>query len=314
VSATPGGARSVILIGVRDAGKSNYLFRLWMAIDAAKGKLRKSFLPDDIEHLRAGSDRLFRGQFAERTAPEMHVRVEIPVRSAFDDQAGLLVVPDVAGEQVLAICRNREWSADWESQISETSSCLILVRADSSEIISPLDWVAYQEMFGEVPSSKPIDTQPSPAGANGTGGADKRREELPTQVVLVEWLQFLRRAFTSLVGGSFRPRIGIAVSAWDAVPADRRQSGPESYIQENFPLLFDFASCQRNRFEFQYFGVSIVNGDLKNDPEFRARYLNGRPNDFGSVAHSLTGPLSESGDITIPIAWALGFIDAKDNA
>src|SRR5205807_2671760 len=123
------------------------------------------------------------------------------------------------------------------------------------------------------------------------------------QVVLTEWLQFLRRAFTAVVGGSFRPRIGVVISAWDAVPKDQQLAGPLAYLRENFPMLHQFILANDGQFDFQVFGVSIVAGDLKNDEEFKQTYLNGRPQDFGFVIHSLSDQVTCSSDITLPVAW-----------
>jgi double-GTPase-like protein len=99
--------------------------------------------------------------------------------------------------------------------------------------------------------------------------------------------------------------VGIIIAAWDAVPADQQPSGPISYLRENFPMLSQFVEANGDRFEFQVFGVSIVNGDLKNDAEFRSTYLKGKPQDFGIVVHSLSGNIEQSPDITLPVAWAL---------
>jgi hypothetical protein len=287
----------VMLIGARDAGKSNYLFRLWMAIDEGKGRLKKSAIPEDIEHLRAGADRLLNGHFAERTAPDVHVRVEIPVRHAIEERFGTLVVPDVAGEQVLAVCQTREWSSEWEQLVSEKAACLVFVRAGSDEIVAPLDWVTYQERFGGVPDQ--------PAGIVVDGAIEPL--EMPTQIVLIEWLQFLRIAFTSKIGGGFVPRVGIVISAWDAVPLDQQNDGPEDYVRQNFPMLHQFLRANDARFEVQYFGTSVVDGDLTNDSAFRQKFLEGNPADFGYIVHALDGPHSKSSDVTIPIAWALRF-------
>jgi len=325
------GFHTVLLIGGRDAGKSNFLFRLWIAIDGGDGALVKDGLPSEIGYLRAGSAELLEAAFAERSGPDLQERVGIPVKASvgLDTLRGLLVAPDVAGEQVLAIFRTRQWSSDWESLISARCACLLFIRAGSDEIVAPLDWVTCIERFGTSIGPKPAMERAAavPVGSGGSDARDPENEatgergacqasepedeeppELPTQVVLIEWLQFLRRAFTAIAGGAFRPRVGIVISAWDAVPSDQQPNGPGSYVKENFPMLYDFIQANDERFEFQMFGVSIVAGDLKNDEEFREEYRSGRPRDFGYVLHSLSGSLAHSRDITLPVAWALRFL------
>ena len=130
-----------------------------------------------------------------------------------------------------------------------------------------------------------IDLEGMPAGSS------EKPPEIspPTQVVLVDWLQFLRRAFTSRVHGTFRPRIGIVIAAWDAVPNDQQKLGPDPYLKDNFPLLHQFIHSNYTAFDFQEFGLSMVSGDLTNDEDFKARYLSGRPQDFGYVVYGISG-------------------------
>ena len=71
-------------------------------------------------------------------------------------------------------------------------------------------------------------------------------------------------------------------------------------------MLAQFIEANDHQFEFQTFGVTIVDGDLKKDEEFKEEYLSGRPQEFGSVVHLLSGQLATSRDVTLPIAWALG--------
>jgi hypothetical protein len=304
MNAPPVTNNSVLLLGGPDAGKSNFLFRLWIAIDQGQGVLTKDGLPSDLEYLRGGAERLLEGEFAERTSKEVQERVVVPVKctGGVTRTGGTLVVPDAAGEQALGIYRSRQWSAAWEELISSRCSCLAFVRAGSDETVAPLDWATCFEKYG---------APPTPAGAGGpakqgNGQADDdKAPEPPTQVVMTEWLQFLRRAFTDVVGGAFLPRIGIVVSAWDAVPVDQQPAGPMKYLRDNFPMLNQFIAANYHQFEFQVFGVSIVGGDLTNDEDFKQQYVKGRPADFGYVLHSLSGSATESPDITLPVAWAL---------
>lgn len=307
---------SVLLIGGPDAGKSNFLFRLWIAIDAGKGVLVKDGLPDEVEHLRAGAEMLLCGNFAARTSKEVLEHVCIPVKSVVNpSRIGTLTVPDVPGEKVMAVYRNRQWSAVWEDRIADPCGGLMFVRAGSDEIAAPLDYTTCVAVFGSAlqhPTSgidmgtraDPQVIASSDLVAAGTGDQAAVNEP-PTQVVLTDWLQFLRRAFTDRAGASYRPRVGLVVAAWDAVPEDQQERSPAEYLSENFPLLYQFIETNGDCFDFQVFGLSIVSGDLKNDEDFKAMYEKGTPNDFGYVIHSLMGTKERSPDVTIPVAWAL---------
>jgi hypothetical protein len=291
---------TVLLVGGPDAGKSNFLFRLWIAIDGGTGAIVKNRLPDEVEYLRAGAESLLEGHFAAHTSEEVHECVTIPVKRAGDGRSGVLVVPDVPGEQILAAYRNRQWSKAWEDRISERCGCLIFIRADSSENVTPLDWVTCFQTYG---GTLPVGGAASPPVAAPT--APPPPQVPPTQVVLTEWLQFLRRAFTDRAGGSFRPKVGIVVTAWDAVPRDQQDKAPLEYLRSNFPLLYQFVLTNDDRFEFELFAVSIAEGDLRNDEEFQREYVKKDPRQFGYVIHSLRGKPDKDKDLTLPVAWAL---------
>lgn len=284
--------RSTLLIGGRDAGKSNYLFRLWLGIADGKGLLVKDGLPDALEYLRVGSEEILQGKFAERTAPTSLEIISIPIKSRFaDDFRAHLVVPDAPGEQILKIYKSRQWSETWENHVADGCSCLFFIRADSKENIAPLDWATCFDKMGAHIDEHQQDGEP----------------DTPTQAVLTDWLQLLRAAYTSAISGEFRPRIGIIVSAWDAVPNEQRILGPADWIQANFPMLGQFIRSNGDQFEFEIFGLSIVAGDFNSDEDFKKRFSEGRPQDFGEVCYSLAGHLDTTTDVTLPVAWSLGF-------
>jgi hypothetical protein len=295
--------KSVLLVGVQDAGKTNFLSRFWLNLEAGGGILSKAGLPADLDYLKTGADHLLKGEFAPHTPQEVHDRTEIPVRApaAGADFRGKLIVPDLPGEQVLSVFRGRQWSEAWEDQIGAGCGCLLFVRVDSPELIAPLDWMNCPTLFGApVPDAAPQKDQTD-------------RVKPPTQVVLVDWLQFLRKAFTDKVGGRYKPRIGIVVAAWDLAPEDQKANGPDAWVRANLPLLWQYVQTNDDAFEFAYFGVSVASGDLGADPAFKESYLNGDPLRAGEVIHSIGGALERSGDTTLPVAWALGLTGTGNN-
>lgn len=326
---------SVLLIGGPDAGKSNYLFRLWIALNDGRGALTKDGLPSDVAYLRSGAERLLEGEFAGRTSKEVHERIEMPVKSnvpGVPTQQGILMVPDMPGEQIRAVYRNRQWSSAWEDHVSARCGCLIFVRAGSSENVVALDWATCIEMYGSA-ISLPTAARPETGAALLSGTATlaagqteaefgrkqpdskevESKNEPPTQVLLTDWMQFLRRAIAEHADGAHRPRIGIVVSAWDAVPTDQKAAGPMQYLKDNFPLLHQFIETNGDDLDLQVFGLSVVSGDLNADTEFKKQYEAGNPREFGFVIHSLRGDLRQDADVTLPVAWALGFVRASSH-
>lgn len=284
---------SVLLIGGPDSGKSNYLFRLWLAIDAGNGQLVSDGLPDQLEYLRAGGRKLLSGDFAQRTQHDVYNESIIPVKTTASGNVhrGRLIVPDCRGERWMSIYRKREWSTRWESHISEQTGCLLFVRASSKLIVSPLDWIQCEKMWGMT---------------IGEGDATSAAS-VPTQVVLTDWLQFLQKALRDKAGTvGTRPRVGIVVAAWDMVPHDRKADGPDAYIRAEFPLLHQFVHANDEEFDFEIFGVSIAGGDLQNEPGFKDKCLE-QPNPLsgGYVVYEGETKSDISADLTLPVAWAM---------
>jgi hypothetical protein len=282
--------RRVIFVGPSDAGKSNYLFRLGLAMHSGNCILRQHEPPSDAEYIQSGLGALLQGQFAPRTSQEVHEHIDLPFKCEVNGQqtTGRLLLPDCPGEKWLGIYQDREWSEEWETLISASAGVLLFIRPNSDLIVRPLDWITYHNLYGASPRS-------------GASGMDKGA--IPTQILLVEWLQFLRRAFDARVGTQFVPHVGLMVSAWDRLPHEQQNSPPEEYLATNFPLLHQFIRANSDAFQFHVFGVSIFGGDLDTEPGFREALLSGNPCDAGYVFHTLDGELRKSPDVTLPVLW-----------
>lgn len=286
--------RSVLLIGGPDAGKTNYLIRLWLAMKARNSQLAADKIAADIEYLEDGVNSLITGTFVPRNSTDVpHRTLEIPFKTeSISNGSGVLVLPDYSGEEWRQIYERRSWPAHWENLINGSAGCLLFIRVDSDQIVPALDWITWPISIDDGTVAPLIAT------------TDVR--VTPTQVVLVDWLQCLRQAFTGRVNGRFRPRIGIVVTAWDLVPFDQQNQLPLDYIQANYPLLGQYIMCNQDAFDFSVFAVSITGGDLDNDLDFRARYLRDGPNHAGYTVVNVDEHPVRLGDVTIPVIWALG--------
>jgi len=291
--------RAVLLIGGPETGKSNFLFRAWTHIDSSNGLVEKDGLPPDVEYLQSGAECQLRGEFAGHTSQEVQMISNIPIRLRSDfHKKALLVVPDIDGEQINRIYHARKWSYDWESLITESTAYLFFVRVNSPQTIAPLDWIACHKLYCGTPAPTPAaDRQ-----ASESAKIVEKKVETPTQVVLVDWLQFILKAVHDKHPQAVRPRVGIVVTAWDCVAIDF-QGGPSEWVKENMPLLHQFCITNEEVFEFSFFGTSIFSGDPINDLEFKEEISQKDPRKLGYIRHSSDN--RESDDFTIPIAWAL---------
>jgi hypothetical protein len=291
------GKPAVMLIGGPETGKSNFLFKAWTNIDSGSGLIEKDGrLPLDAEYLQGGAESQLRGKYAGHTSHEVQVVSEIPIRLRSDKgKTALLLVPDIDGEQINRIFHARKWSGEWESLLKETTSYLLFVRVNSRQTVAPLDWVSCHQLYSGVAA---------PVAPEQNVAAVATPAEMPTQVILVDWLQFIAQAIHDKYPHSLRPRVGIIVTAWDSVAVDF-QFGPSDWIKENFPLLHQFCMSNQETFEFAFFGSSIFSGDPETDPDFADELSKKDPRSLGYVRYPPDN--LESKDFTMPIAWALGW-------
>jgi hypothetical protein len=139
-------------------------------------------------------------------------------------------------------------------------------------------------------TSEPAPTT-EPAGLDAGSGTIST----PTQVQLVEFLQFLRWAKLELDGF----RLAIIISAWDLLMKQPRTT-PDKWLQAQLPLLHQFLVANREAFHSRVFGVSAQGGDIKKDATELRKKLN--PSERIIVVDGS----SRSSDITIPVRWVMG--------
>lgn len=287
---------TVLLIGGPDAGKSNFLFRFWLAIRA---KMNSNLLPDgpppSAEYLNQGVGKLLKGEFEIHTRHGTNEICEIPVLA--NGEKAVVVVPDRPGEDWSRIYRERRIPNDWMDRLGDDTACLILVRAHSDQNQAPLDWISVQHFHGNE--------------GNLIGPA-RQDVTTPTQVVLVDWIQIISRVLRSRSSVAMRPRIGIVVSAWDLLSEEEQAAAPIEYLREQYPLLADFLESNSKNLEIELFGVSLFGGDPKQSAAFKDACLHAaHPCDGGFVVRQVGTGVQRVPDLTLPIGWALGLAYAS---
>ncbi|MDE0396154.1 MAG: hypothetical protein OYK82_15420 [Gammaproteobacteria bacterium] len=282
---------TVVLIGAPDSGKTNYLGRLWQALQGKAPKLRATQHPDDISYVSDALSHLLQGRFAPRTekVPDNGGR-ECLVEVSWEQEGGTreaaLVVPDVSGEIWEEAMQTNELPDVWMAKVRQSVGALLFVRVGSSLNKPSLNWVTAGAL---LQASGPVE--------------DARSEEfqIPTDVQLCEFVRFLEFALGKDAGVE-RPRVGVLIAAWDIVDEGRAEHGPTAYLRREFPL---FASrvAYTSTLDVKVFGLSVVSGDFDDD-EFRTQFLDGDIDEFGYV---VADPDAEPhrGDVTTPIHWLL---------
>lgn len=286
---------SIVLLGGPDSGKTNYMSRLWLALNSKKLTLVAPRNPVDIQYVEGGAEHILSGVFAPRSDTNSlpdDLTLDIPVRLASDPDGKevLISVPDVSGELWKEAIQRGDVSREWMEALEQASGALLFVRVLSEANVTPLDWVNAAEYLSWAGDGAP---------------EDENGEEtlIPTQVALCEMLRFLDETLLRVNGRP--PKVAIIVTAWDLVDEHRRLKGPISYVQEEFPLFAGrLVDCIT--LDVRTFGVSIVGGDFK-DPAFTAKFHEGIIDEMGYVVvDNCDGGVGKVYDVTLPVAWVVG--------
>ena len=282
-------ARSIVLIGGLDTGKTNFLARLWEALRSGEGKLVALSPPGDIKYVEEALAHLLQGEFAprsDRNLAERRSDFTISVAPTREPEAGVeIIVPDVTGELWKSAVETSEIPNEWMEQLKQSVGALLFVRVLSEENVAPLDWVTAKRLLSQ------------------TEVDDAEAEKIPTQVFLCELLRFLEHTLKPAAGWTL-PRVAVVVTAWDLLDEGLSRAGPSSYLRAEYPLFAGRLKDTR-KLDVRVFGVSVVGGDLGVDEAFRQRFFEGELKDAGYViSDAAPGPLEEH-DITSPVAWLI---------
>jgi len=277
--------RSVILIGGPDSGKTNYVGRLWRALDTGTGALRAAEQPEDIKFVLDVTDHLFEGSFAPRSEySDARRDFEVVVAAANGGRCSKVIVPDISGELWRNAVIDNEIAPEWSNELKRADAALLFVRVDSDQDVRPLDWVTSRNMLEKI--------------------GDEKDQGLPTQVMLCELIHFLEDMLANREDGTL-PRLSIVIAAWDLVDTGTFKQGPVAYLEREYPLVAGrLADLQA--LDVKVFGLSVVGGDLKHDSEYRQAFLEAGLDSQGWVAVFDGDEWRQDSDITLPIAWAVG--------
>lgn len=275
--------KTIALIGGPDTGKTNFLARLWTSLRKGGGALSAPTIPEDIVYVEDAVNHLLAAEFAPRTQEKgISGTLEIPIDGVGMDTS-ILKVPDVMGEEWDDVIHNREVKPYIYNLLNEADGALLFVRVLSDLNEAPLDWVTAQQ-FLTLPFKQ----------KEHTG-------KLPTQVALCELLGILD--FTSNPDKRLR-KVAVIVAGWDLLDVERASNGPMAYLETEFPM-FAGKILDTSSLEINVYGVSVVGGDLNSDEEFKDKFLNMELSKTGFIVQDVSGNVSKTDDITVPVRWLL---------
>lgn len=283
-------ARSIVIIGLPESGKTTFLAALWHLIterDIDTALRFHTLKEGDAAHLNEIAARWRDARVQDRTAIAGNRLVSMNLKDA-NDTPVRVTFPDVPGEAYRRMWEDR----DCEPEIVEilrAGGVLLFIHADA---ITPPRWVvdevAQAKALGlEVPDGQEVPWHPRLA---------------PTQVQLVELLQLLRSEPLD-VGAR---KLAIMLSAWDKAEGERL--APDAYVESKLPLLTQYLRRGADAWTYRIYGLSAQGGDYDQvdpaaarRPEAEAlRRLNQPSTRIRLIEH---GP--ETHDLTEPLAWLM---------
>ena len=286
---------SIILIGGPDTGKTNFIARLWIALQTGSGALTASGIPDEIKYVEDAVGHLYKGNFAPRTDRNLEtgqgsITIPLGLEESPEEEIAELVIPDIYGEIWKKAVETTELAPEWMAQLEGAVGALLFVRVLSDLNENPLDWVNAAKLMGHPELMEHQED-------NAQSG------KIPTQVMLCEFLRFLELKLPDRTDGR-KPRIAVIITAWDFLDKDSSDAGPRAYLEKQYPL-FAGRLTDLDRFDVAIFAISIVGGDLQADEEFREELLNSDFESVGFVLFDHYGTVREVTDFTLPVAWVI---------
>ncbi|GGE98206.1 TRAFAC clade GTPase domain-containing protein [Sphingomonas prati] len=277
---------SIVLLGGPDSGKTNYVGRVWPALDEGKGSLHAAEQPEDIRFVLDVTDHLNSGSFAPRSEHADDRRdFEVVVAAQKGGEKTTIVIPDISGELWLNAAEHGEVSAGLMEEMQSASGALLFVRVNSEADVRPLNWVTSKNLLAKL------------------GNEDD--QGLPTQVMVCELLRFLEDTLSERPDGA-PPRLSVVVSAWDLVDPEKFTEGPKAWLEREYPLIAGRLN-DIDLIDLRIFGLSVVGGDLKVDESCRDDVQENGLDGRGWIAvEGDDGVWRKDADLTLPIAWAVG--------
>jgi hypothetical protein len=275
-------ADTVLLAGLPSAGKTSYLAAAWHALRQTKHttELTLNRLPPSAEFLNQITEQWLGCVQADHTSASSTSAVVLELRRG-SGPPGELVIPDYSGEFVRDAWVDRRWPAHMDQYVRDARAVLLAVHPTILTGHTTVE--EYARNAATLEAGPPdVDRKPEPFD----------RSKVPSQTMLVEFLQFARSRAKARV-----LPVGILISAWDLI----RDEGltPPEILRSYFPLLQQYLVANSSEMPSTVFGVSAQGGDWATHRDVS---LAARPE---KRAFLIDASGKELRDLTIPMAWAM---------
>jgi hypothetical protein len=278
-------------VGLPGSGKTTFLAALWHVLDdrSSQTSLTLKGLSVDRTYLNQIAEDWQACSQVQRTKLEPEELVVLTLANSAGHTFEL-TVPDLSGEAFEQQLVDRKIAVRHRDSIQRATGLVLFVHPrvkDGTQL-------TYLRRLQAVVEGAP-DASADPGGGAASGEIEPWSiEKLPTQVKLVELLQF------ALAYAQKKVRIAVVISAWDLVEKTS-PTAPNEYLTREMPLLQQFLEANDDLLDHSVFGVSAQGGDITVDEQKKALL------DFDDALKRIKvlHGTETSQDITKPIAWLL---------
>lgn len=285
-------SHNFLLIGLPSTGKTSFLAALWYAIQQNQtptGLILKK-LDGDSSYLNKIRDAWLTFKPVGRNPTDTETFVSMWLKRRGGDEEAHLTFPDVSGESFKQQWASRQLTASYQKCLQSANGGILFIHPSS--INQPLRIAEVDDLAALIDGSGNGETDSTSTAAPPPTPWDV--EKAPTQVQLVELLQFLKGQ------KSFRPpfRLAIAISAWDLVAASK--ISPKKWMAEQLPLLSQFLISNQKSFEVAFYGISAQGGKYEG-----AEILALQGKNPAMRIEVVGGGVTNQHDITEPLLWLM---------
>lgn len=236
-----------LLIGLPNTGKTSFLAALWYMVgqSSISCALTLEKLDGESQYLNQIRDAWSEYRPVPRNKADSEKPVSMWLKDCKTDHVGRLSFPDLSGEAFRSQWTQRQLATAYDKNLREATGGVLFVNPEN--IIKPHRIDTVNVVLGDI------------------GGDDVKRkvrikdkpwdrEKAPTQVQLVDVLQFMAGR------NYFQPpfRLAVVISAWDRItPSNRR---PSDWIATELRLLKQFFESNEELFEVSFYGISAQGG------------------------------------------------------
>ena len=272
-------SKSCYIMGLPSAGKTTFLAALAFSLQQKKTdtKLQWDNYDGDHQYITNLTTRWLRADPIDRTNISLQQQ---KIRLVLSDENNNYIVtfPDLSGEIFQSQYKDREMDLFSSETIKECDGILLFINPKN------------------IKETTFISSMPSEYRNNGDDRKERNAIDDPTEVQLVELLQFVAHIRNKPV------TLVVVISAWDLI--DGQHHIPEEYLKKQVALLWQYLFCNKDKFKTVYYGVSAQGDELDSEEKREDIVLKNENNPVERI-QVIDNDGNKCHDISLPLWYAM---------